>query len=174
MTASTINKRQLTIDTSCEIDDEYEPRQLVPPPPPPPMAPRIVPTYCSRRDNLLKHTIISMLAMLNIISLLLVWHFNPSRFTINIIHQVAVFICYAFVITTTDLDEFLNKHTTNEKILVCRFIGNCDWIMTFIEIAEGLIRCLDHFITYGELLSPYLFYTSIGKFILYVYLLRNV
>jgi hypothetical protein len=87
---------------------------------------------------------------------------------------VAVFICYAFVITTTDLDEFLNKHTTNEKILVCRFIGNCDWIMAFIEIAEGLIRCLCHFIIYGELLSPYLFYTSIGKFILYVYLLRNV
>ena len=172
MTVS-INKKQLTIDTSFDESEIYETRTPV-------MTPvmttvtRIVPTYCSRRDNLLKLTIISLFAVCNVISLVIVWHFNPSRFTINSIHQLAVFICYAFVITTTDLDEFLNKHTNNEKILVCRFIGDCDWIMAFIEIAEGLIRCLDHFITYGGLLSPYLFYTSIGKFILYVYLLKNV
>jgi hypothetical protein len=182
MSVSTINKKQLTVDTSFVENDheiEYEKQQQQPRPimatNQPTTPTRIVPAYCVSRDNTLKLIAVSLFAVFNAISLTLDWYFTPYWIATNIIRRVSMFICYAFVIVTTDLDEILNiKHSTNEKIVFCRFVSYCDWIIAFIEIAEGLLSCIEHFVNYGGLLSPYTLYTSISKFILYVYILKNI
>jgi hypothetical protein len=178
MAVSTINKKQLTVDTSCI---EYEPQQqqqqhrLIVATNQPTTPTRIVPAYCVRRDNTLKLIAVSLFAIFNAISLTLDWYFNPYWITPIIIRRAIMFICYAFVIVTTDLDEILNiKHSTNEKIVFCKFVSYCDWIVEFIEIADGLLRCIDYFVNYGGVLSPYILYTSISKFILYAYVFKNV
>lgn len=179
MTVSTINKKQLTVDTSREENDtEYEPQQQQPiiainqPTTPP----RIVPAYCVKHDALLKTIMVGLLALLNAFPLVMDWYFNPYCGAINTFRRMATFCCYTLVIITTDLDDILNsKQSSTSKKMFCRVIGYCDWTIAFIEIAEGLLRCLEHFVIYGALLSPYILYASISKFILYVYvLLKNV
>jgi len=186
MTVSTINKKQLTVDTSFvenENETEYEPQQyrrlmmatneqVIQPTTPP----RIVPAYCARRDGVIKIVMVCLLALLNAFPLVMDWYFNPVGVAINTFRRMATFCCYTLVIITTDLDDILNskQSTTTSKKLFCRFIGYCDWIIAFVEIAEGLLHCLEHFVIYGELLSPYILYASINKIILYVYVLKNI
>lgn len=157
-------RKQLTIDTSLD----YEPQRMSP-------NKNAAPQYCLKQDFLLKVISILLLAAFYIASLTITWLFSPMWATTSLIHRIMTFSCYSFVIITTDLDEILNiKHSTNEKLVICRFVSYCDWIIAFVEIAEGLLRCLQYFIQYGGLLSPFVFYSSIAKFVLYVYLLRNV
>jgi len=154
---------------------EYEPQQQQQQPRLIVASPRIVPAYCVRRDNTLKLIAVSLFAIFNAISLTIDWNFNPYWITTIIIRRAIMFICYAFVIVTTDLDEILNiKHSTNKKLMFCKFVSYCDWIVEFIEIADGLLRCIDYFVNYGGVLSPYILYASISKFILYAYVLKNV
>lgn len=154
-------RKRLTIDTSFDIEENQ---------------PRITtPQYCTRQDYILKLISISLLATFYAVSLTISWWFSPMWATISLIHRIMTFCCYAFVIMSTDLDEILNiKHSKNEKLVFCRFVSYCDWVITFIEVAEGLLLCIENFIKHGSLLSPYILYSSIAKFILYVYLLRNV
>jgi len=157
-------RKQLTIDTS------FGEEMVVAKP-----SPSKIPQYCLKHDYTLKIIFISMLAAFYIASLTMTWLFSPMWASTSLIHRIMTFSCYSFVIMTTDMDEILNhKHSTNEKLVFCRFVSYCDWIIAFMEIAEGLLRCLGHFVQYGGLLSPYILYSSIAKFILYVYLLQNV
>jgi hypothetical protein len=157
-------RKQLTIDTSLD----YETHRMSP-------NKNAAPQYCLKQDFLLKVISILLLAAFYIASLTITWLFSPMWATTSLIHRIMTFSCYSFVIVTTDLDEILNiKHSTNEKLVICRFVSYCDWIIAFVEIAEGLLRCLQYFIQYGGLLSPFVLYSSIVKFVLYVYLLRNV
>ena len=186
MTVSTINKKQLTVDTSFVENEngiEYEPRRqqqqqqprLIMATNQPTTPPRIVPAYCAIRDDVIKIVMVGLLALLNAIPLVMDWYFNPVGVATNTFRRMATFCCYTLVIITTDLDDILNsKQLSTSKKLFCRFIGYCDWIIAFVEIAEGLLRCLEHFVIYGELLSPYILYASINKIILYVYVLKNI
>jgi hypothetical protein len=155
-------RKQLTIDTT--FDEDLVVTNKV-----------TTPEYCTRHDYVLKIVSICLLASFYIASLTMTWMFSPMWATTSLIHRIMSFSCYTFVILTTDMDEILNiRHSTNEKLVICRFVSYCDWIIAFIEITEGLLQCLIHFIQYGSLLSPYIFCSSIAKFVLYVYLLRNV
>lgn len=159
MIANTMNKKQLTVNTSF---DEA-----------PPISPIRTPTYCARHDSLLKTIMIALLAVFNVVSLSLDMYFNQSWAATSIIHRASTFCCYVFVIITTDLDEISNiKHSTNEKIVFCRFISYCDWIIAFLELAEGLLLTIIHILNSG-LFNSYLFYMT-GKFIVYIYILKNV
>ena len=181
MTVSTFNKKRLTVDTSFVENVngiEYEPPQQQQQQQPiiaTTTPPRIVPSYCIRHDALLKTIMVGLLALLNAIPLVLDWYFNPYWVAINIFRRIATFCCYTLVIIITDLDELLNsKPSTTSKKMVWSVIGYCDWIIATVEIAEGLLTCLEHFVIYGALLSPYILYASISKIILYVYILKNI
>ena len=155
-----MTRKQLTIDTSFDTDVVISPSK--------------VPSYCLKHDYTLKIITICLLATFYIPSLTITWLFSPMWASI-IMLRIMTFVCYSFVIMTTDMDDILNiNHSTNKKLVFCRFVRYYDWIIAFIESAEGLLRCLEHFIQYGGLLSPCLLYSSIAKFVLYVYLLQNV
>ena len=159
-------RKQLIIDTSFDNQPPIMQEAAIQPK---------TPEYCTRQDYILKIVSVFLLAAFYAGSLTINVWFNPLWAATSILHQIITFSCYAYVIMTTDLDEILNiKHSTNEKLVFCRFVSYCDWIIAFMEIAEGLLRCLDYFIKYGGLLNSYILYSSIAKFILYVYLLRNV
>lgn len=170
MIANSANKKQLTIDTS--FDDpqhltQVSPSQKIQP------TPRHTPTYCSRHDSVLKTIIIALLAVFNVVSLSIDMHFNQYWIATSLIHRATTFCCYVFVIMTTDLDEISNiKHSTNQKIVFCRFISYCDWIIAFLELAEGFLMTIMHILNYG-LFNSHLLYIT-GKFILYIYMLKNV
>ena len=178
MTESTFNKKRLTVDTSFvenENETEYEPiQQPIIATNQPTTPPRIVPAYCVKHDALLKTIMVGFLALLNAVPLVMDWQFNPYWVAINVFRRIATFCCYTLVIITTDLDEILNSKMTTRKKMFCRVIGYCDWIIAIVEIAEGLLRCLEHFVIYSALLSPYILYASICKIILYVYVLKNI
>jgi hypothetical protein len=155
-------RKQLTIDTT--FDEDLVVTNKV-----------TTPQYCTRCDYILKIVSIFLLASFYTASLTITWMYSPMWATTSLMHRIISFSCYAFVIMTTDMDEVLNiRHSTNEKLVICRFVSYCDWIIAFLEIAEGLLQSLIHFIEYGGLLSPYIFCSSIAKFVLYVYILRNV
>ena len=157
-------RKQLTIDTTFDNEDAVIQS-----------SPSKIPKYCLKHDYTLKIISICLLAAFYAVSLTITWLFSPMWATTSLIHRIMTFSCYAYVIMTTDMDEILNiKNSTNEKLVICRFVSYCDWIIAFVEIAEGLLRCLDYFVQYGGLLSPYILCSSIAKFVLYVYLLRNV
>lgn len=158
-------QKQLTVDTTFE--DEMAIRR--------PVTPTSIPKYCAKQDYLLKMIAIAVSITFYAGSMIINWLFSPLWSTTTLIHQMLTCSFYTFVILTTDMDEILNiKHSKDEKLVFCRFISYCDWILAFVEIAEGLLMCLDYFIQHGGIVNQYLLYSSIAKFVLYVYMIRNV
>ena len=188
MTAISINKKQLTVDTSDISEGAYEgvyeganeganaivdtrSIQHVQTTNQTPI--RHPPTYCVKHDTLLKTIAIVVLTLMSGGNFILDWLFSPFWSSITAIRKTITFSYYAYVIVTMEWDDIMNrKCRISEKILFYEFVSNCDWVISIIEIAEGLIRCYGYFIICGELWSPYILYSSVCKIILYVYLLN--
>ena len=183
MTANSINKKQLTVDTSGDNEGDNEgvnegvnaivvdtwfiqETRHVP-------QTRRAPTYCVKHDILLKTIAFVVLALMSGGNVILDWLFSPFWSPITLIRKTITFTYYAYVIVTMKWDDLMNRgYSNSEKILFYEFVSACDWVISIIEIADGLIRCYAYFINCGELWSPYILYSSLCKIILYVYLLH--
>jgi len=179
MTANSINKKQLTVDTSdicvnaivdtrfIQYDQDYQTQTRDVP------QTRHAPTYCAKHDILLKTIAIIVLTLMSGASVLFDWLFSPLWSPITLVRKTITFSYYISVIISMEWDDIMNKKCRiSEKKLFYEFVSRCDWIISIIEIAEGLIRCYAYFINCGELWSPYILYTSVCKIILYAYLLH--
>jgi len=178
MTAISINKKQLTVDTSdcnegvneganATIDTWFIQETIHVP------QTRYAPTYCVKYDTHLKTIAIVVLALMSGGNVILDWLFSPFWSPIALVRKTITFSYYTFVIVSMEWDDIMNKkHRNSEKILFYEFVSMCDWVISIIEIAEGLIRCYAYFINCGELWSPYILYSSLCKIILYAYLLH--